>query len=381
MAIKYMGSKRSMLSNGLGDLLEHEISRSKRFFDLFAGSGAVATHVAGRYDIPVFAYDLQAYSVVLASAVLNRNEEIDGRTLWNTWFARARKLKRTVRSKHVKKITKESVRRARIWCDGKRQLPITRAYGGHYFSPDQAIWIDCLRATLPRDKIRRRLALASLIEGASHCVAAPGHTAQPFQPTKTAKKFLAEAWKKNVARYTRAALIRISATSSRKLGEAEVLDAHVASRKMKSGDLAFIDPPYSGVHYSRFYHVLESIARGRCGPVSGVGRYPAAETRPRSRYSLSSESETALDELFKRIAARKAKAIVTFPDHECSNGLSGVAVRKIARKHFKVREMTVSSRFSTLGGNGIKIDTEGARGRDARHQANELILVLTSKPK
>ena len=38
-----MGSKRSMLLNGLGDLLANNAPKTTRFVDLFAGSGAVAS--------------------------------------------------------------------------------------------------------------------------------------------------------------------------------------------------------------------------------------------------------------------------------------------------------------------------------------------------
>jgi adenine-specific DNA methylase len=40
--MNYMGSKRMMLENGLGKAIEAEIPQSKRFFDLFTGSGIVA---------------------------------------------------------------------------------------------------------------------------------------------------------------------------------------------------------------------------------------------------------------------------------------------------------------------------------------------------
>ncbi len=51
--MKYMGSKRSMLLNGLGELLTEESKDAKRFIDLFSGSGAVATFVAKRFPIEV----------------------------------------------------------------------------------------------------------------------------------------------------------------------------------------------------------------------------------------------------------------------------------------------------------------------------------------
>ena len=45
----------------------------------------------------------------------------------------------------------------------------------------------------------------------------------------------------------------------------------------QDGDLIFIDPPYSGVHYSRFYHVLETIIKWDKPQLNGVAMKPKEE--------------------------------------------------------------------------------------------------------
>jgi hypothetical protein len=161
---------------------------------------------------------------------------------------------------------------------------------------------------------------------------------------------------------------------AQQLGAARIADANELADSVGAEDLVFIDPPYSGVQYSRFYHVLESIARGRSGPVSGIGRYPDPAYRPKSRFSLVTESEAALEQLLFLIAANGASAILTFPDHQCSNGLSGRTVRQIAEAHFNVRKYVIASKFSTLGGRGAGEDKVAKR--KARHDRLELLLVL-----
>jgi adenine-specific DNA methylase len=375
--MKYMGSKRAMLLNGLGALLEREIVDADRFVDLFTGSAAVANHVAQKYDIPVLASDLQAYSVVLASAVIQRRQKLDWKRLWKGWQLRATNLVRSVprTPSTSRSITPQSVRKCREWCANRPpEFRITAAYGGHYFSPQQAVWIDALRATLPKSKAGRNVALAALIQAASQCAAAPGHTAQPFQPTRTAKKYLKEAWSRNVLQRTKQIFIQLCDCTARKEGSAKIIDANLLAKKLRKGDLVFIDPPYSGVHYSRFYHVLESIARGRTGTVTGTGRYPDERHRPRSRYSLQSEASNALNNLLMTIAARGSKIILTFPNHVCSNGLSGNIVYKIALRHFDVVKKSIASRFSSLGGTS---DNRGNQaGRAARRHTRELVLTL-----
>ncbi|WP_338632455.1 DNA adenine methylase [Afipia carboxidovorans] len=367
-----------MLRNGLGELLATEVPKSTRFVDLFTGSAAVANHVAQNFEIEVLASDLQTYSVVLADAVISRIRRVDAVPFWAEWSSNARKLIRKFGDPPTffGALTKQDVIRQRSWCENQK-LPITSAYGGHYFSAEQALWIDALRATLPSLRAKRCIALAALIRSASQCAAGPGHTAQPFQPTLTAKKHLQDAWRRDVLAQTQRQLNLLSSSTAHVRGRARRIDANLMALNVGQGDLVFIDPPYSGVHYSRFYHVLETVASGATVEVSGIGRYPPESERPRSSFSIQSESHNAFDALLKIISERKASAIITFPAHECSNGLSGHRVIKLAKKHFSVRKKTVASKFSSLGGTSDSRGNEA--GRDARVDASELILHLTPR--
>jgi adenine-specific DNA methylase len=372
--MKYMGSKRAMLSNGLGDVLDRELKSAKRFVDLFSGSGAVSIYVAKKQPIPVRAVDIQSYAAILAKAVVGRNQPFRWGSSWYAWLKRARSKRKRYHVPLATNITRQTIRKIRYRCERAR-TPIVKAYGGHYFSPNQASWLDALRATMPKRQPARTIALAALIHAASQCAAAPGHTAQPFQPTRRAKKFLREAWSRDVVDKTRTAFQSIAKIYAQRRGSAQISDANRAAKSLRQGDVVFVDPPYSGVHYSRFYHVLETITRGTCSDVSGTGRYPAATERPWSRYSVASEAKKALSELFQTVSAQKARTIVTFPLHRCSNGLSGRIVRSLADKYFTIDQQIVASRFSSLGGAGK--NGHGAASRAARRCAEELILVLT----
>jgi hypothetical protein len=177
-----------------------------------------------------------------------------------------------------------------------------------------------------------------------------------------------EAWLKDIVSKCRVELSAVSRIHAKMPGVAEVADANDVAQTLSERDLVFVDPPYSGVHYSRFYHVLETLARGECAAVSGNGRYPPIEERPHSRYSVSSESAEALRNLFKAVSCRGARAIVTFPQRRCSNGLSGRLVTDLAKEFFETEKHWVASKFSTLGGNN--------EHRYARRATRELILVL-----
>ena len=366
-----------MLANGLGKLLKTETANASCFADLFVGSGAVAWYVAENTPCRVLAADLQLFAVSLAEAVIGRERSLDAEAVWQEWFLEAQNKNQRSRvyreAEAFERMKWGQARRryvalAREICATSRR-PITQAYGGHYFSPKQALILDALRSTLPTDSSKRTVALASLISAASACAAAPGHTAQPFQPTRNAAQFLFEAWRRDVYSHVRSALNSICPKFAQTTGRGIVSDAETLAGQLKKGDVAFLDPPYSGVHYSRFYHVLETVARGTRGKIDGVGRYPSPSERPKSEFSMKSKSENALDKLLFKLAERDVRAILTFPEEETSNGLSGSAVEEIAKKYFKSSKVLVNGRFSTLGGN--------LQNRKARIPAYEIILTLT----
>lgn len=377
ISVKYMGSKRAMLGNGLGESLGRALDNAGRVLDLFTGSGAVAWYAAEHHGKEVLAGDLQMYSTVLAAAVIERTAIINDLSWTDKWIRRARgrvsshkqwnKIKDIQHSLDKSSIIETASHARSIDFDINR--PLSRAYAGYYFSPWQSIWIDALRSSLPKEEELKNVALAALIQAASQCAASPGHTAQPFKPNETAGPFLIEAWQRDLPKIVVNRVKEIAAKKATKKGRAYCMDAKKLAQLACPGDLVFLDPPYSGVHYSRFYHVLESVARGQVGDVSGSGRYPERSERPISDFSMLSTSRTAFNDLLAVLAARGANVIITFPAGKASNGLSGDAVKAIAANHFQIQEEKVSSRFSTLGG-----DT---KHRAARQQADELILTLS----
>jgi hypothetical protein len=94
---------------------------------------------------------------------------------------------------------------------------------------------------------------------------------------------------------------------------------------------------------------------------------------------MRKHSLAVLQELLRAVAEKGANAIVTFPDHDCSNGLSGEIVKETAASFFLIKTTAVDSKFSTLGGNGGT--TKTGNGREPRQMAKELILTLVPKKK
>lgn len=83
--MKYMGSKRSMLQNGLGEALESASFGTDRFVDLFTGSASVAWYAAEKMKRPVLASDLQLFATCLAAAILTRRKKSNVDEWWPKW--------------------------------------------------------------------------------------------------------------------------------------------------------------------------------------------------------------------------------------------------------------------------------------------------------
>jgi adenine-specific DNA-methyltransferase len=377
--MKYMGSKRAMLRNGLGELILREAGRSERIVDLFCGAGSVSWFSAENTPRSVVAIDLQHYAAVLCQSVVGRDFPIDSTELsanWLTCVVRDRNTSPLWRSASALEQsfsdTQELVREARLLCGSTSTVgPIWNAYGGHYFSPSQALTFDYMLRHLPEEEPERSACLAATATTASRCAAAPGHTAQPFKPVGGAAIYLRKSWARDPITVCNDALHNICTRYAQTPGEAFVADALDVASDLSPGDLVIVDPPYSSVQYSRFYHVLETVVRGRSSTVNGIGRYPPLHERPQSDFSKKTSSRQALEHLITALSVSGATIILTFPNEQCSNGLSGDIIREVVGAYYNSEEKIVAQTFSTLGGNNHR--------RDSRKASNELLILLRPK--
>ena len=379
--MKYMGSKRILLQNGLGEILEAEATSATRVVDLFCGGASVSWFAATELKKPVLACDLQQYAVVLASSVVERTQPLQYDEIKELWLDRVNRTRNRLKGWRSAAELDTAQLQTKVWSKSARDLCesnliaksslISRFYGGHYFSPTQALTFDAMLRALPQKSDLRKICLAATIIAASQCAAAPGHTAQPLKATRTGAKHLRSCWLLDPMNYAKKAVEQLVSLHASLPGNAVVEDANEIAKNLNSNDVVFIDPPYSAVQYSRFYHVLETIARGTCNEVEGVGRYPPYKDRPNSRYSRKNSSLLAIDDLLQNLAINGCTVILTYPKSLCSNGLSGDKIEEIACKFFSVKRRTEKSNFSTLGGNTVN--------RAARRAMDELILVLRSK--
>jgi adenine-specific DNA-methyltransferase len=374
-----MGSKTTMLNGELGVLLAREARKSVRFIDLFAGSGAVSKYIATNVAIPTVSVDLLGFSSVLSGSITRRQKPENGSAIWSAWKTSAQRILNSsplsVRAEEFAlAIDRRSVLGARDFSASVEGpgLFILRDYGGHYFSPKQALILSAYHMSLPGQTKMRDIALAALIKTASACSASPGHTAQPFQPTERLLPHIGAAWRMDVEALLEKEVLAISREHAILAGATYVGDAGTYSKgSLRGGDLLFCDPPYSEAQYSRFYHVLEGIFRGGWPSVSGAGRAPEGLLRPSSKYSGKNSARDAIASLLEDAARANCSVVLTYPEGERSNGLSTTHLDEVSKRDFFVRRTRIRMSHSTLGGS-----TAHATKRSGAKKLDEIVYVL-----
>jgi adenine-specific DNA-methyltransferase len=109
----------------------------------------------------------------------------------------------------------------------------------------------------------------------------------------------------------------------------------------------YADPPYTKDHYSRYYHVYETLYRYDYPDSVGQGRYRA--DRQPSQFSIMSTAVGAFEDLFDAVAARGLPLVLSYPE----NGLAThrVDLVRLLERYFTVETvLEVPLDHSTLGG-------------------------------
>jgi adenine-specific DNA-methyltransferase len=376
--IHYLGSKLRLLGP-----IEKAIAEVTPYggivCDLFAGSGTVSAALASRWSI--VASDIQEYSRVLCDALLNppplaelqvhdypslvRQTEIrwtliecvlplmerEERALEQARQGDARDLcdlldePALVGSQSLGDADDgrdDVVRRLRI--HGLTENPasvVTTQFGGAYFSWRQAVDFDALLSYVHRlDSPVRDYLLAAALATASDVVNTVGkHFAQPIRPRDSAgrvKQHLVRQivrdrgmdvldvfglWLERLSCLPRS---EVTHTVIRRDYRSVLTDPTLAF------DVVYADPPYTRDHYSRYYHVLETMAlhdlpsisttmiRSSGGPRSSRGMYRSA--RHQSPFSIKSQAPAAFAGLFRGTKRRGIPLVLSYSPYDLVAG-------------------------------------------------------------
>lgn len=360
--IQYLGSKVRVL-DAIESVITDLLPQHGQVCDLFSGSGVVAGRLAARYD--VLAVDIQEYARVLAEAVLNPRavssrvqRHVTDAANGGGWLAgNFSELVEVERAAVQAAIAGDaewlcdilefgsiaSLRASSLsppdWLfdlqaksEGESMGVLSRYYGGVYFSYQQAAELDGLLRALDtlEDEHLKTTVLAAIISTASEIVSTVGsHFAQPVRPRNSDGSPKVQLMKAVARRRLASAtdtftswLQRYSDLAGRQTsGSAVRADFREVLSQLPDGiRVVYADPPYTRDHYSRFYHVLETIALrddpglslvradGRREPSRGLYR----TDRHQSPFCIASQVSGAFDSLFDGVASADAHLVLSY---------------------------------------------------------------------
>jgi hypothetical protein len=361
--IQYLGNKWRLL-DAIDAVVRSVAPEGAPVSDPFAGTGVVAARLAGTRA--VYASDIQEYSRVLTVAQLLGGIGSLGDEGWQEWinsfdesrlgqpvrrlieyeaglladpFAAPLRVAELVeygslegsRQELSDAVGREALGKARAATDQDPTSVIFRYYGGPYFSYRQAAALDAFATTARAlESTRRTLALAVVISVASDIVSTVGsHFAQPVRLLRSDGQVKSGGLQRLAARRQVPVEARIRTWLSRYLGlqgappgwSVSRLDFEAAIRGLPDGvAVVYADPPYTRDHYSRFYHVLETLALGdepgvaqnRSGLRATPTRAIYRTVRHQSPFSIASSAGPAFERLFKAVAARDAALVLSY---------------------------------------------------------------------
>jgi adenine-specific DNA-methyltransferase len=380
--IHYLGSKLR-LCDRICDLID-ELGGGT-VSDLFAGSGTIALALSRSRS--VLATDIQEYSRVICTALLEPTPFAD--SVVADLLARVKRRQHELESclepilEYEQRALERSEVEPDLLCDlvdsgslisgrpggavakalqptqvrlQKADVPLlaTRYFGGKYFSFRQALFID----SVLQEKAGETW-LAALLSTASSLVNSIGKQfAQPIRPRRKDGTIKPHVIRQICRDRTMDAPRVFSGWLSRyrnlsqqrthvvKRGDYRDVLAEIATK----GDVGVIyaDPPYTRDHYSRFYHVLETLclqdwpevtSTFHAGPTShGLYR----RDRHQSPFCIKSQAPLAFTELF--VGARGLPMLVSyspFVDNGHPRMMTLEAIAEIAKRYY--REVTIAS--------------------------------------
>lgn len=359
-----MGSKKPIIDFIINTI--DDVHRSENVVcDLFAGSCSVSAALRKEYNF--ISNDIQEYSSILAHTYFSDLTNYDFKTIELDIRQHAYKHVEFFKNNFGKSfydytsITKledyqkiESSQRALQKEKFENDYHLfAKYYSGTYWSFEQCVWIDALRkcAENYKDQQIYFAIISSLMFAMSYCTQSTGHFAQ-YRDGNTIEAM------NNIILYREKSIYSLF---SKKLEElVNSLDNHLMTIKTTSlsfseclqlvpeGATIYADPPYAPVHYSRFYHVLETLVKYDYPILEYKGRYRL--DRHQSPFSQKSKAISAFENLFKGILDRRCQMILSY------SGSGVVPINKIislAKDYFnpnynvEVRE--VDHKHSTMG--------------------------------
>lgn len=326
--LKYMGSKREILDFVKNSIVELNVD-SQWFCDLFTGTGVVAGSLKNIYNI--HANDIQAYSSILARTYLTNFKStistdqlklIKERVIYfvEEFHSSYKSLNFDYNKIQTLEefVAIENAQQKLIEADFEIGFHLfTKFYSGTYWSFEQCVWIDSIRAVAEQYKGKPEYyaIISSLIFAMSYTSQSTGHYAQ-FRDAKKDSSMIdiMQYRKKDIWLFFERKITELTNFLNGNSRDFKVttLDYIDCLRIVEKGAIIYADPPYQSVHYSRFYHVLETLVKYDYPKVLYKGRY--RDDRHQSPFCKKSTVKDAFVALYQGVKSRDAHLVLSYSD-------------------------------------------------------------------
>ncbi len=414
--IHYLGSKLRIL-DFIQNTLDQVEPTGGGVCDLFAGSGTVSRHLS-RFR-PVTSVDIQEYSRVICSALLKpigKDFNVSEFLEWCQNSSHYDKLYFSIQPMieyealcinqalhgdpnplcellekgsilsyeqgmnldcsselfHALKCTVSRLEASKL-LTGAEAL-VVRYFGGIYFSYLQSIQIDSILEGIHKlPKEAQDTFLASILSTASDIVNTVGKQfAQPIKPRNadgTPKKNIGNRVQKDrdkdvfliFKEWVGVYLAQEKSVFDHnvyRMDYSEALD-NIYKSNNKDIKVVYADPPYTRYHYSRYYHVLETlclrdnpnVSRTNLNGGTNLSRGIYREDRHQSPFSIKSQATTAFESLFQKVRELDAPLVLSYsPYDETKKATPRVhtinRLEDLARRYYSRVETISAGQFS-----------------------------------
>lgn len=323
--IKYMGAKTSIIEY-ITDSVD-SIKFNGTVYDIFAGTTIVSAHLNRKHNVVV--NDIQEYSSILAKAYLNKvniaefdSSAFEKNTLnYITYFKKKYDISFTYTDtldiESFLAIENKEKELLNFNFDNKDHHLFVKTYSGTYWSFEQCLWIDAIYRSSQKFKKHEiyELLIASLMFAMSYSSQSTGHFAQyrTVKDDKNMKDILMYRLKNVYSLFLMKLNQLLDYDRSQPYNfEVRNLSYEKILKTLETNSLIYADPPYASVHYSRFYHALETIVKYDYPKTKFKGRYRT--DRHQSPFSKSSEAIEAFRTMFSLINEKKSHLILSYSD-------------------------------------------------------------------
>ena len=324
--IKYMGSKRNLLDFITSSI--DEIRDKEPICDLFAGSGVLAS--AYRNKAEFFANDIQSYSAVLSGLHLGSYEWDKYPDIEETIQVKVKDYVSSFKAAYPNLVFSYT---GELTLDAFNQLErsqqelinmdfdsfdyhlFVKFYSGTYWSFEQCLYIDAFRKVAEEYKGQNlfNLIISSLMFAMSYNSQSTGHYAQyrDAGDDKSMKDILIYR-KKDISSFffRKFNELKEKYSTSKYPFHLSSKDYVDCLKSLPERTVVYADPPYCFVHYSRFYHALETLVRYDYPEVKFKGRYRT--DRHQSPFCIRTQVQEAFKKMFTEVSEKKSKLILSY---------------------------------------------------------------------